>query len=259
LNFPVAGGTSGHILGATLVAIVIGPWSMMIVMTCVIGVQALLFQDGGVLALGFNVINMGIISGLVGYAAYRWITGLMRHMPRSHLIATGFGAWLGIMAAAAATALELGISGTSPLSLALPAMLGIHAVIGIGEALVTVAAVSFIRQTRPDLLIDSQSTRKSGSAWAAVGIVVVLLLVFLSPFANPNPDGLEQVAQTQGFDVQAQNPTYTILPDYTVPFIQSDILTTIAAGLIGVVVVGGLSLIAGKSTRKTPADPPHES
>src|SRR5262249_44069050 len=73
LNFPVAGGTSGHVLGATLVAILIDPWAAVLVMTCVIGTQGLLFQDGGLLALGFNVFNMGIVSGFVGYATYNLV------------------------------------------------------------------------------------------------------------------------------------------------------------------------------------------
>ncbi len=77
LNFPIAGGTSGHLLGATLVAIFLGPWAMVIVMTCVVGVQAFLFQDGGLLALGFNIVNMGIISGFVGYTVYTWVKSLL--------------------------------------------------------------------------------------------------------------------------------------------------------------------------------------
>lgn len=259
LNFPVAGGTSGHLLGATLVAIFLGPWAMMIVMTCVIGVQALVFQDGGLLALGFNVVNMGLISGLVGYAAYRAIVGLLRQTPISYLMGAGVGAWFGTVIAAVATALELSLSGTSPLNIALPAMFGVHILIGLGEALITVAAVSFVRQSRPDLLLNTDSTTQSGSRWVAVGVLIALALVFVSPLADPNPDGLERVAINQGFDGQAQDPTYTILPDYTVPFIESDVLTTIVAGLIGVVLVGGMSFMAAKVARKNSLDSSHDA
>jgi cobalt/nickel transport system permease protein len=254
LNFPVAGGTSGHLLGGTLVAIFLGPWAMVIVMTCVIGVQAIIFQDGGLLALGFNVVNMGIISGLVGYSVYTWTTGLMRRTPVSQLLGAGIGAWLGVVIASAATALELGASATSPLNIALPAMVGVHILIGIGEALITVAAVAFVRQTRPDLIDQSTKVESRGSRWIAVGFVIALIVAFASPLADSNPDGLERVAEDHGFLDAAQAPTYTILPDYTVPFIESEIFTTIAAGIIGVIIVGGIGFGIAKLAGRNEVD-----
>ena len=251
LNFPVAGGTSGHLLGATLVAIFLGPWEMVVVMTCVIGVQAVVFQDGGILALGFNVVNMGILSGFVGYTVYTWITGWLGKTFTSQLIGAGVGAWLGVVIAAAATALQLSVSGTSPLEIALPAMVGVHVLIGIGEALITVAAVAFVWQTRPDLLPQSTAIASAGSRWVAVGFMIALALAFVSPLADANPDGLERVAEDHSFLDTAQDPTYTILPDYTVPFIEHEAFTTIAAGIIGVIIVGGIGLgLAKLSGRK---------
>lgn len=259
LNFPVAGGTSGHLLGATLVAIFLGPWAMVVVMTCVIGVQAVLFQDGGLLALGFNVVNMGIISGLVGYTVYSWITGPMHRSATSRLLGAGIGAWLGVVVASSATALELGVSGTSPLQVALPAMAGVHALIGIGEALVTVAAVAFVQQTRPDLLDRFKTVESKGSRWIAVGFVIALILAFASPLANANPDGLVRVASDHGFLNSAQAPAYTILPHYKVPFIGSEVLATIAAALIGVLLVGalgyGIAKLSGRNRVSKPAQP----
>lgn len=246
LNFPVAGGTSGHLLGATLVAIFLGPWAMVIVMTAVIGVQAVVFQDGGLLALGFNVVNMGVISGLVGYSVYSWVMKGMGRTRAAQLLGAGLGAWLGVVIAASATALQLGLSGTSPLHVALPAMAAVHVLIGIGEALITVAAVAFVRQTRPDLLDHAAKVESKGSRWVAVGFVIALMLVFASPLANPNPDGLERVAEDEGFLDAAQPPAYTLLPDYTVPFIENEIFTTIIAGIIGVVIVSGIGLGAAK-------------
>jgi cobalt/nickel transport system permease protein len=240
LNFPVAGGTSGHLLGGVLVAILLGPWATVLVMTCVIGVQGLLFQDGGLLALGFNVFNMGILSGFVGYAVYAWVRKLMGQTPASQLVGAAAGAWLGVVLASVACTLELAASGTSPLNVALPAMVGVHVLIGIGEALITVAAVAFIRQTRPDLLGDSTKVAATGYGWIAVGLVIALVLAFASPLANRNPDGLDRVAKDQGFQDKAQEPTYTIMPDYTVPFIQNETFTTIAAGVFGVLVVAGI-------------------
>jgi cobalt/nickel transport system permease protein len=152
LNFPVAGGTSGHFLGAALAAVLLGPWLAGVVLAVVLVVQAFVFADGGVTALGANILNMGVIGGLV-------VGGLMvaarRVLPASRtttLAIAGAGAWLAVMAGAAATAVELGLSGTVPLATVLPAMLGVHAVIGAGEAVITVAAVSAVLATRPDVL-----------------------------------------------------------------------------------------------------------
>ena len=152
INFPVAGGTSGHFLGAALAAILLGPWLACLVMAVVIATQALVFADGGVTALGANVLNMGVIGAL---AAGGLMLAARRVLPRSRgafLAICGGGAWLAVMAGAAATSLELGASGTVPLGTVLPAMLGVHALIGVGEAVVTVAAVSAVLATRPDLI-----------------------------------------------------------------------------------------------------------
>lgn len=254
INFPVAGGTSGHLLGGALIAVLLGPWATVLVMTCVIGVQALLFQDGGLLALGFNVVNMGIISGFAGYAVYalirRW-TGQTRIL---QLVGAGVGAWLSVVIASSATALELVLSGTSPLDVALPAMLGVHVLIGIGEALITVAAVAFIRQTRPDLMGDSSKVAAQGWGWIAAGLLIALAIPFASPLADSNPDGLERVAEDHGFIEMSEAPPYELLPDYTVPFIQQEGVTTIAAGIIGVLVVAGVGYgtarLAGRNGRR---------
>ena len=152
LNFPVAGGTSGHFLGAALAAVLLGPWLACLVLAVVISTQAFVFADGGITALGANVLNMGVVGALL-------VGGLMlgarRMLPRTRtaLLATaGAGAWLAVMAGAAATAVEIGLSGTVALGTVLPAMLGVHVLIGVGEAVVTVAAVSAVLATRPDLI-----------------------------------------------------------------------------------------------------------
>jgi cobalt/nickel transport system permease protein len=157
LNFPVAGGTSGHFLGAALAAILLGPWLACMVLAVVLFVQALVFADGGITALGANVLNMGVVGALVVgglMVAARWVAGRGR---RSMLAISAGGAWLAVMAGAAATAVELAISGTVPLGTVLPAMLGVHALIGVGEAVVTAAAVSAVMATRPDLLGGARS------------------------------------------------------------------------------------------------------
>jgi cobalt/nickel transport system permease protein len=151
-NFQVAGGTSGHLLGGVLAAVLLGPWAGTLVMAAVISVQALIFQDGGLLVMGANIFNMGIIGTLGGYWVYRSLAALMGGEGRARLPAAGIAAWLSVMGAALAMTIELVVSGTTPIELALPVMLGIHAVIGVGEALITVAALAFIQATRPDLL-----------------------------------------------------------------------------------------------------------
>jgi cobalt/nickel transport system permease protein len=153
INFPVLGGTSGHLLGAVLAAILLGPWAGTLVMTSVIAVQSLLFQDGGLLAMGANIVNMGLIGTIGGYAIYRTVARILGGEERGRLPAAAVAAWSAVMLGAAATSVELVVSGTTTLAVVLPAMLGTHALIGIGEALITVGALALIRSARPDLLL----------------------------------------------------------------------------------------------------------
>jgi cobalt/nickel transport system permease protein len=151
LNFPVAGGTSGHFLGATLAAILLGPWPACLVMAVVVGVQALAFADGGLTALGANVLNMGVLGALLAGLTLRLA---VRASP-SRTVYLGLVAgvsWLAVMLGAAATSAELALSGTVPLGTVLPAMLGVHALIGVGEAVITVTAVSAVLASRADLV-----------------------------------------------------------------------------------------------------------
>ncbi len=150
-NFQVIGGTSGHLLGGVLAAVLLGPWAGTLVMVAVVAVQGLVFQDGGLVVMGANIFNMGIIGTLGGYAIYRALCGILGGEQRARIPAAGVAAWLSVFLAAGAMALELGLSGTTDLVVALTAMLSIHALIGIGEALITMAALAFIQVTRPDL------------------------------------------------------------------------------------------------------------
>ena len=161
INFPVAGGTSGHLVGGALAAIVLGPWAAILVMTAVVGLQALLFQDGGLVVLGINLMNMSVISVLAGYGAY-WLVSRFGESFRLALAAAFVAAWLSVVASSAAASIQLDISGTSPLAVTLPAMVGVHALIGIGEGLITVFAISFIKSARPELL----KVRTTDSAYA---------------------------------------------------------------------------------------------
>ena len=247
MNFAVAGGTSGHLLGGALAAIVLGPWAGMLVMTAVIAVQALLLQDGGLIVMGANILNMGLITAAIGYGLYRGVVGRSRG---TKLAVAGVAAWLSVMAGALATALQLWLSGTSNLQTVVIAMLGVHALIGIGEALITVAALGFIFQTRPDLLDEKSVSAQGGRGWVLAGVIISLAVVLLSPFASAFPDGLERVAEDMGFINTAQAAPYEILPDYTVPFLGETALSTIVAGLLGALIVLGIAIFAGRSLQK---------
>ncbi len=153
VNFPIPGGTSGHLLGGTLAGVLLGPWAGSLVMSVVFIVQSVMFQDGGLTALGANIVNMGLIGTFGGYYCYKLIRSILgQHSWLGISTGVAIASWLSVVVAAISTALMLGISETVPLTVALTAMISWHIVIGIGEALITVVTVSFIWRTRPELL-----------------------------------------------------------------------------------------------------------
>lgn len=155
INFPIPGGTSGHLVGGTLAGILLGPWAGTLVVTVVFIVQAVLFQDGGLTVLGANILNMGLLGTFCGYYLYKSIRlTLGRRSWNSMAIATVVAAWVSVVIAAIMTALQLALSGTVPLIVSMIAMISWHIVIGVGEAIITVIAVSFVWRSRPDLLYD---------------------------------------------------------------------------------------------------------
>jgi cobalt/nickel transport system permease protein len=162
MNFTVIGGTSGHLLGGALAAILLGPWAGMLVLTSVLTVQALLFQDGGLLALGANIFNMAIVGVLLAWAVYAGLRQLLGGKTWTTMVSGFVAAWLSVVIASLVAAAELAISGASPWGVVLPAMGAVHALIGIGEGLITVAVLAFLRATRPDLLTLRQATSRAG-------------------------------------------------------------------------------------------------
>jgi cobalt/nickel transport system permease protein len=247
INFPVAGGTSGHLLGGALAAIVLGPWAGMLVMASVIALQALLFQDGGLVVMGANIFDMGLLTALIGFGLYRSVAGQNRS---ARLAVAGLAAWLSVMTAALVTALQLWLSGTSPLAIVMPAMLGVHALIGAGEALITVAALSFIIQARPDLLEAEAVKARGGRGWIAAGLIIALIVVLFSPLASADPDGLERVAGNLGFIERGLDAPYEVLPDYTIPLLGETAFSTIVAGAIGALVVAVIAAGVGYWLKK---------
>lgn len=240
LNFPVAGGTSGHLTGAVLTAVLLGPGAAVIVMTCVLIVQALMFSDGGLLALGANIFNMAIVAGCGGYFAFRGAKWMIRIEERQATVfAAIFAGWMGTVLASISCAGQLALSGTAPWNLAFPAMTNVHMIIGAGEGLATGLIVMTVLRTRPDLVSGAQDrVMLSRTAWLGYGLLLALgLAVFVAPFASPLPDGLEAVAGALGFEHRATPPAVVApMPDYQVPWIGSVTTATAWAGLIGTVV-----------------------
>ena len=242
LNFTVTGGTSGHLLGAAITTLLLGPWPAVIVMTTVVSIQALVFQDGGLLALGANLFNMAVVGVAVSHFVF---TSLRRLAPKKSwsTIVGGFvAAWSSIFIASLSAALQLAISGTSPANISVPAMGGIHALIGIGEGLITVGALTFLVATRRDLLArDQAGTRGDVGVWV-FGLGIALILAVLSPLASANPDGLEWVAEQKGFLDAARGPIFNLIPDYIFPGVSNQALAMILAGIFGTLIVFGVAL-----------------
>lgn len=154
VNFPIAGGTSGHLGGAVLAALLLGPYAATVIMSAILILQALLFQDGGITALGANILNMGVVGCFFGYALYK---GLRRFLPgtRGTIVNAFLTALLAVVFSSAFAAVEIALSGTIPLKLVLPVMMGVHTLIGIGEGLITAAALAFLLKVRRDLIFPA--------------------------------------------------------------------------------------------------------
>jgi cobalt/nickel transport system permease protein len=249
VNFPVAGGTSGHVVGGVLVAALLGPSAAIVVLTAVLIIQCFLFADGGVSALGANLFNMGILGAGGGYLVYRLVSSRLRGL-RGQVTGVAFGGWASTVLAAIGCAGELAWSHTIAWSAGFPIMAGVHMVIGIGEGLIGALAFLAIVRMRPEILAE-RTPASGGTLPGGVlryGLLAALgLAVFVAPFACPWPDGFESVAAKLGFDRQ---PTpvagHALAPDYRLPGIKSAVGATALAGALGTVVVLGLALLLGR-------------
>jgi len=250
LNFSVTGGTSGHLLGAAIATILLGPWTAVLVMTCVVSVQALLFQDGGVLALGANIFNMGVVGVFVSYAVFKLMQKALSKVAWGLMVSGFVAAWTSIFVASLACALELALSGTSPANIAVPAMGAIHALIGVGEGLITLGALAFLFATRKDLFQKTAPSSASNNGILIGGSVIALILAILSPLASSHPDGLEWVAGQKGFLETAKDAFYTVMPDYAMPGISDPDLATIVAGILGAVIVFGVAFSIARMEKR---------
>ncbi len=282
LNFPIGGGTSGHLVGGVLCSVLLGPSAAILVITCVLLVQCFVFADGGILALGANIFNMAIVCSVGGYLIYSMIYRLLP-TARGRLLAVAVASWASTVVAAVVCAGQLSLSHMVPWSVALPAMAGVHMFIGVGEALITTLVIFTIMRARPELLepsADIQDSRNNlepdGAALSAppstllprgrpmfdliaFGLLVALgLAVFVSPFASTAPDGLDHVADALGFreHESSHRMIASPIPDYQFPGIHSAAAATALAGGIGTLFVFGAGwmlarvLIPANSTRQ---------
>jgi cobalt/nickel transport system permease protein len=248
VNFPIAPGVSGHLLGGVLAAVVLGPWAGAGVIATVLIVQAFLFGDGGVTALGANFVNMGLIGSVVGYAIYAPIRRAIAGRA-GVLVGAMAAAWFSVILASAALAVELAASGRGS---DFPRILGwltlVHAAIGLGEAVITGMVLRFVLQTRPDLIYVGDGLELSGrKRWGQVAVaglaIALAVVVFLAPFASSAPDGLEWVGAKLGF-VKEGSPSLVRapLPDYEMPGIPQARVATAVAGVIGTLLVFGVGI-----------------
>jgi cobalt/nickel transport system permease protein len=257
LNFPVAGGTSGHLIGAVLAAVLLGPSAAVIVLTSVLIVQCFLFADGGVTALGANVFNMGIMGGVGGYVIYRIV---LRAFPglRGVVMATAFAAWCATVLAAILCAGELALSGTVAWNAAFPAMANVHMLVGLGEAVITAVVIVAVARARPELLKPGPGAnpdRGDGSVLIFGLLISCGLALFVAPFACSWPDGLDKVAQSLGFEHRAahQPLVHSPISDYQWPGVASPALATSVAGVIGTVIVFALAFLLARWLVPKPA------
>jgi len=249
VNFPVAAGTSGHLLGGVLVAALLGPSAAVVVVTTVLIVQCFLFGDGGVLALGANIFNMGILAPVSGYAIYKLLCAVLPG-PRGRVTALAFASWSGAVLASICCAGQLAWSDTVAWSAAFPAMAGTHMLIGIGEGLISALVFLAIQRARPDLILEAGTEAKSGHRAEIVryGLLATLgIAVFVAPFACSWPDGLESVAARLGFEHPIAKPLLPVpAPDYHAPGISWTVGATAVAGAAGSLVVFALALVLGR-------------
>lgn len=274
LNFPVAAGTSGHLLGGALAAILVGPYTGVLCVSVVLLMQGVLFADGGLTALGVNITDMAIVTTVVAYLIFRGLVKVLPRTRRSITAASFVAALISVPAAAVAFTFLYALGGTTDVSIGkvATAMVGVHVLIGIGEAVITALTVGAVIAVRPDLvygargltqklklrvggeLVDAPVAEEPApvaarsshrKVWIAGLVTSLVLAGFVSFYASANPDGLEKVAADKGIDKKAEEHATSDSPlaDYGVKDITDSRLSGGLAGVIGV----GVTVVAGSA------------
>lgn len=264
VNFPIGGGTTGHLIGAALFAILVGPLLAMVGMTVVLIIQALMFGDGGITAFGLNALNMAIIAPLTGWGVFSLLDEIIGKNAKSgRLIAVGVASWASVFLAACAAAAELAVSyaisggdfGIAA-TISIPAMLGYHAVIGIGEAIIASGVIAYVWHVSPEFFIRGLRPTESRPGWMGVltstpakaSFAVLFVFALVVPlyflYASQGADGLEQTIAEAGIEEGDQ-----VL---AAPFGYGETyFSMFFAGLLGFVVVALLALSILRIFRRT--------
>ncbi len=233
VNFPISGGTSGHLLGGVLASALLGTPLGVLAMSLVVTVQCLIFADGGLSVLGANLLNMAILGAGVGGLLWERCTA------RRLLDLAGI-AWCCVLIGAAACSAELAMAGTVTWAQVLPAMLGVHALIGLGEAVLTVV-VYWVWNRRDETL------REKNLRPALVGLSALLIGLLIAPFSSRLPDGLEWVARPYAFYKSTAPHFAGLAPDYLFPGVKNAALATSLAGAAGVLAIFAIAWSAASS------------
>ncbi|MFF8345944.1 energy-coupling factor ABC transporter permease [Cellulosimicrobium funkei] len=250
LNYPVAAGTSGHLMGGALAAALVGPWLGVLSVTAVLLVQALVFADGGLTALGTNVLLMAVVGTLVGWAVTRGVLRATRG--RGAAAAAGTGALVSVPVSAAVFAGLFAVGGTVPVPVGelVGQMLGVHLLVGLGEALITAGVVGLVLAVAPGVaavearrdpaLAPSAPVAAVRRAVLALGTGALLAAVVVSSFAAATPDGLEATAESVGFADAARDHAFAGAPlaDYG----EVGGIFVGVAGLVGLALVVALTV-----------------
>jgi cobalt/nickel transport system permease protein len=292
LNFPVAAGTSGHLLGGALAAILVGPYTGVLCVSVVLLMQGILFADGGLTALGVNITVMAVVTTVVAYATFRGLVKVLPKKRRSVTVSAFVAAALSVPAAALAFTLVYAVGGTTdvPIGRVLTAMVGVHVLIGLGEAAITAFTVGAVIAVRPDLVYGARGLRqklrlrvggelvdatpepeptpvpasapshRTRKVWLTGLAASLVLAGVVSFYASGSPDGLEKVAADKGIDAKVEDHAAADSPlaDYSVEGITDGRLSGGLAGVIGVgaTIVAGTGVFWAVRRRRTDEDTP---
>lgn len=266
-NFPVAAGTTGHLLGGALAAILLGPAVGMLVVTVVVVLQALLFADGGITALGYNVLNMAVVTSLGGWAVFRGLRSVLPATRTAVAAAAGVAAFASVVLSSMAFSIEwlFGASAPVPFDRVFGAMVGVHALIGVGEGVITALTLSAVLAARPDLVVgadgldtDTAARTRLNRFLVAGALVTLLVAGVVSQFAGAAPDGLERVAEDTGF-LQAAGEhalASSVFADYATRGVADEQASLAIAGVTGsllTVAVGSGLVLAVRRRPRAPA------
>ncbi len=239
INFPVAAGTSGHLLGGALAVIVLGPRLGLICLSVVVIIQSLLFADGGLSALGVNVLNMAIVTTTTSWFIVKYWIKFIGKNKTSIVTVSVLAGILSVVFSSIAFTIQYAIGGTIsiPVGTVLIAMVTTHLIIGLGEGVITALIITLLMRVRPDLVyaFDRNDKNTTKVSFYGLFIILILLLSLVTPFASSSPDGLESVAEEFGFT--QTDGIVLLLDDYGISAINNNFVSTVLSALLGITVV----------------------